>query len=51
MYRQVLEGMRYLVERGMVHRDIKAANVLIQKGTYKLTDFGFARMLGSQDHA
>lgn len=42
--RQMFDGLDYLHRRGVLHRDIKAANILISNtGQLKYADFGLAR--------
>ena len=41
---QLLEGLRYLHDSNVVHRDLKAANLLINnRGILQIADFGLAR--------
>ena len=41
--RQMIETMEYMNKKGVVHRDIKLENILVDKGMkLKFADFGFA---------
>ncbi|KAH9050453.1 kinase-like domain-containing protein [Lactarius hengduanensis] len=49
--KQALEGLNYLHINGFIHRDVKAANLLIDDdGTVLLGDLGVAAPLNDEDH-
>jgi hypothetical protein len=46
---EICDGLSYAHRRGLVHRDVKPANIFItDEGVVKLLDFGLARMVASE---
>lgn len=39
---EVIEGVQYLLKKGILHRDLKPANIISNKRNWKIADFGFA---------
>ena len=37
------QGLKYLREMGVTHRDFKTANIFLHNGTAKIADFGLAK--------
>jgi serine/threonine-protein kinase len=46
----VLAGLEHLHGRRIIHRDLKPDNILLQRDTPRLTDFGISRLLRSSSH-
>ncbi len=50
IFKQIIEGLNYIHSKGIVHRDIKLDNILIDlKNNIKICDFGVSRKIKKGD--
>ena len=43
--KNVFDGLLYLEKNHIIHRDLKAENVLSHNGVYKIADMGFSKQV------
>ena len=46
--RQILNGLKYLHKHRVIHRNLTPSNILVNKNTYKITDFNLAARVKEQ---
>ena len=50
MIREILTGLKFLHNQGILHRDLKPSNILVDvEGHMKLADFGISRILNEDE--
>lgn len=46
---QILEGLHYLHQKGLIHRDVKPHNMLLKEKICKISDFGLAKKINGAE--
>jgi serine/threonine protein kinase len=46
----IVEGLVYLHDKNIYHRDIKPGNILMKDGKPKIADFGISKILNSSEN-
>ena len=46
--RQIAEGLNYMHDKNLFHRDIDPRNIMIKEGVIKIVDFGFSTILSQK---
>ena len=50
IFKQILEALHYLQDRGIMHRDIKPHNIFLdENNNAKLGDFGLSRSINDKE--
>lgn len=50
--RQIAEGMAYIEKKSYIHRDLRAANILVSENLLcKIADFGLARVIEENEYS
>lgn len=51
MTKEILDGLEHLHEQQIIHRDLKPDNILLQRETPRLADFGIARVIKTDSYS
>jgi serine/threonine protein kinase len=49
IFRQIVKGLKYIHNNGIIHGDLSTGNVFLSNGTVKIGDFGLAKEIAGTD--